>query len=251
MVKKSESKKQAITKLLYHPWQINSMDYTIREHSFSKNIFLKNKTMVSADDNTAFYSQLFSIANNSVLPFWILLFVFPHYRVTHLVYRSMVFPLCLSIVYIWLLFKPIFIDNAINFMEPLTLEVLQPLMSDPRGFTGGWVHYLAFDAVCASIIFSDSRRNQMPHVLVLPCLIFTLLAGPIGLFLYFLLRLILLRKIQFFTKEDESEEEEDVYSILPSKQWISQPRIFLRVWFGTSSFWRRVVGKSKTWNKAK
>ena len=34
----------------------------------------------------------------------------------------------------------------------------------------------------------DSQRNQIPHLVVIPCLIMTFLLGPIGLLFYFAIR---------------------------------------------------------------
>ena len=54
---------------------------------------------------------------------------------------------------------------------------------------GGWVHYLAFDLFVGSWEVSDARANGIPHWLVLPCLALTLMAGPAGLLLYFVMEI--------------------------------------------------------------
>ena len=48
----------------------------------------------------------------------------------------------------------------------------------------GWVHYLVFDLFVGAWIVRDARRRGIHHGLVLPCLFFTLMLGPIGLLLY-------------------------------------------------------------------
>jgi hypothetical protein len=53
----------------------------------------------------------------------------------------------------------------------------------------GWIHYLAFDLFIGSWEVRDAQRLGLNHLLVIPCLALTFLFGPIGLMLYFLIRL--------------------------------------------------------------
>ena len=55
----------------------------------------------------------------------------------------------------------------------------------------GWVHYLVFDLFVGAWMTRDAVRRQISPVLIFPCLIMTLLLGPIGLLMYISLRLIL------------------------------------------------------------
>jgi hypothetical protein len=52
----------------------------------------------------------------------------------------------------------------------------------------GWVHYLAFDLFVGSWEVEDARDRGLPHLLVIPCLLLTFMAGPAGLLLYLILR---------------------------------------------------------------
>ncbi len=52
----------------------------------------------------------------------------------------------------------------------------------------GWIHYLAFDLFVGSWEVSDARANGIHHLLVVPCLLATFMAGPIGLALYFAIK---------------------------------------------------------------
>jgi hypothetical protein len=52
----------------------------------------------------------------------------------------------------------------------------------------GWAHYLAFDLFVGSWEVRDSQRLKIPHWQVVPCLLFTLMVGPVGLVLYLTLR---------------------------------------------------------------
>ena len=63
------------------------------------------------------------------------------------------------------------------------------LFTVPEIALAGWVHYLAFDLFVGAWEVRTARREAIPHVLVLPCLILTFLFGPIGLLLFLGLRL--------------------------------------------------------------
>ena len=69
-----------------------------------------------------------------------------------------------------------------------TLAGVAALFSNPGNLMMGWTHYLAFDLFIGSWEVEDAAANGVPHWLLLPCLFLTLMVGPIGLLLYFLVR---------------------------------------------------------------
>jgi hypothetical protein len=52
----------------------------------------------------------------------------------------------------------------------------------------GWVHYLAFDLLVGAWQLRTARREGIPHLHLLPCLLATFLFGPAGYLLFQLLR---------------------------------------------------------------
>jgi hypothetical protein len=60
--------------------------------------------------------------------------------------------------------------------------------TSPVAATAGWIHYLVFDLFIGAWQSRDAQRRGLPHWAVIPCLIVTLLAGPVGLLLYLALR---------------------------------------------------------------
>lgn len=60
----------------------------------------------------------------------------------------------------------------------LGYEGVHATLTAPLGFLAGWTHYLVFDLFVGAWILRESRRIEVgPR----PFLLFTLLAGPIGL----------------------------------------------------------------------
>jgi hypothetical protein len=62
------------------------------------------------------------------------------------------------------------------------------LFQDPWALLAGWVHYLCFDLAVGTWEVRDAHRRGVPHGLLIPCLLFTFLFGPVGLLLYALVR---------------------------------------------------------------
>ncbi|MFD1193612.1 ABA4-like family protein [Seohaeicola saemankumensis] len=58
------------------------------------------------------------------------------------------------------------------------------LLSNPWMALAGWVHFLAFDLFIGGWITRQARRDGIPHLVVLPCLLLTFLFGPAGLILF-------------------------------------------------------------------
>ncbi len=124
-----------------------------------------------------------------VLPFWLLLAILPHWRVTQWVVHSIVAPLFLGAAYA--LFISDVFANAPDGGTFSTLPGLMVFLSEPSAVLAGWLHYLVFDLFIGAWQVRDAKRRGISHWFVIPCLFFTLMAGPIGLLLYLLLRIAL------------------------------------------------------------
>lgn len=130
---------------------------------------------------------VFSICNTSVLPFWLLLAVAPHWSWTDRLVHSVVIPVLLGSVYL------VGLLTAPEAPEGASFGSLQGVMlffSQPHGVLVGWVHYLVFDLFVGAWEVRDAQRRGIHHALVVPCLAFTFMLGPIGLLLYVLVRAV-------------------------------------------------------------
>jgi hypothetical protein len=133
---------------------------------------------------------LFSICSTLVLPGWLLLVFAPRWKWSARIIAGGVIPLLLALVYLYLLVAH-FGESGGGFGS---LAQVSQLFQNPYALLAGWVHYLAFDLFIGSWEVRDSQRLGIHHLLVVPCLALTFLFGPVGLLLYFLLRLIMKRR---------------------------------------------------------
>jgi hypothetical protein len=69
-----------------------------------------------------------------------------------------------------------------------TIEGIRNLFATDGGIVLGWTHYLAFDLFVGQWIARDADNKGFHRLLQLPVLFITLMAGPIGLLLWLVVR---------------------------------------------------------------
>ncbi|TGE27955.1 ABA4-like family protein [Hymenobacter metallicola] len=131
--------------------------------------------------------SLFLLANNLVLPGWLLLVVAPRWRVTRWVVGSEALPALLAVFYAGCIGWH-YAGGAASQGGFSSLPEVAALFQDPWALLAGWVHYLCFDLAVGTWISRDAQRRGLPHLLLLPVLLLTFLLGPVGFLLYFGLR---------------------------------------------------------------
>ena len=136
---------------------------------------------------------IFAVANNGILIFWLLLVVAPRWRGTQLAVHSIAIPLILGLAYLWLFTRVWIGGEGAPGTSYFTLPGVMALFDSSTGAVMGWIHYLVFDLFVGAWEARDAARRGMPHWMVVPCLVVTLMAGPIGLALYLVLRMALRR----------------------------------------------------------
>ena len=131
-------------------------------------------------------SQVFSFANGLVLPAWAILIFAPKWRIGRDVLAGMVFPLALSLLYSVLFLMHL--GSAPEGASFGSLAGVKAFMSVDWLLLVAWVHFLAFDLFVGAWEVRDAQRVGVHHLIVVPCLLFTFMAGPGGLALYLLVR---------------------------------------------------------------
>ena len=143
---------------------------------------------------------LYMWINLGVLPFWFILIVFPQ---THLsrIFVTSIFPFyILSGVYIFILYKSYLIgyDFDGNFSLYLGLNELSRLFEDHLYIMIFWTHFIAINLFIGGWIVKDSQKFSINKVLMAVPLIVTYLIGPIGLFLYWIIRIFYAKRISLY-----------------------------------------------------
>lgn len=134
------------------------------------------------------FELLFTVANASVMPAWILLVIAPRSRATALVAHSYLYPVVLGLFYLWLLCSTWGSGGGMGSLGQVRLG-----FASDGVLLLGWVHYLVFDLFIGAWLSRDSQLNDIAHLLIVPSLVLTLFLGPIGLLSYLAIRWFLLR----------------------------------------------------------
>ncbi len=131
--------------------------------------------------------SIFQLCNTLALIAWlVLLIASPFWPSVDQLLIGIVITL-FAIVYAWLIFQSF---NPADVEKFSTLDGIMQLFSNKTAVTAGWVHYLAFDLMIGIWIKKNAMKHGIPHWLLIPCLLFTFMLGPVGLLLYLLIRLV-------------------------------------------------------------
>ena len=138
--------------------------------------------------------------NIGIIPFWFILIFFPSSKVCGF-FVSSIFPIfILSLIYLYLVYY-FFISGYYfnqNFSLYLGLDSLTELFNERAFLIIFWTHFLSINLFCGSWIVSDSRKFSMSKFLVSIPLIITYFTGPLGIFIYWLIRIFFAKKIALY-----------------------------------------------------
>ena len=134
------------------------------------------------------YDFLFNFVNASVLPAWALLVFAPRWSRTAKLVHSMLWPLVLGGLYIAVFAAVIFFGQGAEGGSFTSIEGVRALFSADAGVVIGWAHFLVFDLFVGAWCARDAARRGFNHALLIPCVLFCFMAGPVGLVIYLLLR---------------------------------------------------------------
>ena len=138
--------------------------------------------------------------NFGVLPFWFMLLFFPQTKICRIFVTS-VFPiLVLVAINLYLIFE--ISKNEFNFFGVFNLylgiDELLNLFSDENYIILFWIHFLAINLFCGSWIVKDYQKINMPKTLAFIPIVLTYFFGPLGISVYWLLRIFFSKKIDLY-----------------------------------------------------
>ena len=138
--------------------------------------------------------------NIGVIPFWFILIFFPTSRICNF-FVSSIFPLIvLSTLYSYLFYD--FFISGYNFLDNfklyLSLDNLIELFVDTSFLIIFWTHFLAINLFCGAWIVKDSQKFFISKTLIFLPLIITYFVGPLGIFIYWLIRIFFAKRIVLF-----------------------------------------------------
>jgi hypothetical protein len=137
------------------------------------------------------FGLLFTIANFSILPVWLLLIFLPKHHVSRWLTDTYFIQMILALIYAFLIVDGMGRGGDGSFSS---LEGVRKLFADDAALLAGWIHYLVFDSFVGTWMVRDAESKNIPHLHIIIPLVFTFLLGPIGFLLYVVYRAIYLKK---------------------------------------------------------
>ena len=145
------------------------------------------------------FENIYLWANFGVLPFWLLLIIMPNSKITQLFVNSIVLPLILSTVYVYIIYQTTLLDESMFdiFKLYLSLDNLYTVFATESFLLAFWIHFLVLNLFLGSWVSRDGVRYNMSRKLVAIPLITIYLTGPLGLVLYWLFRVFYAKRLSF------------------------------------------------------
>ena len=144
--------------------------------------------------------MLFYWVNFGVLPFWLLLIFFPQSHLCRYFVTS-IFPIfVLSGTYIFVLYKSYLnsYDFIGNFNLYFGINNLSDLFSDNSYLMIFWIHFISINLFAGGWIVRDSQKFSINKILLILPLLVTYLIGPLGLLIYWLIRIFHAKNINLY-----------------------------------------------------
>jgi hypothetical protein len=138
--------------------------------------------------------------NIGVLPFWFLLIFFPQAKICKIFVTSAFPILIFSMVYLYLIFE--IYKTGFNLFDSfnlyLGLKELLNIFSEKNFIILFWIHLLAINLFCGSWIARDSQRFNISKYLIFIPLVLSYFIGPLGIFVYWLIKIFFSKKIDLY-----------------------------------------------------
>ena len=145
------------------------------------------------------HENIYLWANFAILPFWLMLIIIPNSKFAQFFVNSIIVPLILSAAYIYTVYQAILMNEPIFdvFRLYLSLDNLYILFATESFLLVFWLHFLALNLFLGSWISRDGIKYNMPRGLVFLPLILVYLTGPLGLVLYWIIRVFYAKRLRF------------------------------------------------------
>ncbi len=145
------------------------------------------------------FENIYIWTNFGILPFWLMLIIMPNSKVTQFFINSIILPLILSATYVYIIYQTILLDEPIFdiFRLYLSLDNLYTVFATESFLLIFWLHFVALNLFLGSWMSRDGVKYNMSRSLICVPLILVYFTGPLGLALYWLIRVFCAKRLSF------------------------------------------------------
>ena len=145
------------------------------------------------------FNNIYLWTNFGLLPFWLMLIIIPNSKVTRIFINSVILPLILSTAYVYVIYQSVLLDEPIFdiFKLYLSLDNLYTVFATESFLLVFWLHFLTLNLFLGSWVSRDGVKHNISRSLVFFPLILIYFTGPLGLVLYWIIRILYAKKLGF------------------------------------------------------
>ena len=145
------------------------------------------------------FENIYLWTNFSILPFWLMLIIIPNSKFTQFFVNSIILPLILTTIYVYIIYQAILLDEPISEIIKiyLSLDNLYTIFATESFLLVFWLHFIALNLFLGSWISRDGVKYNMSRGLVSVPLILVYFTGPLGLVLYWIIRVFYAKRLSF------------------------------------------------------
>ena len=138
--------------------------------------------------------------NFGVIPIWLVLIFFPNSKLNKIFLTSIFLPLIFGLIYIYIFYQLMLLnEDILDYLSIyFGLDELADLFTNELFLLIFWVHFLAINLFLGSWVSRDALKYNMPKIFSAISLILIYFTGPIGLIVYWILRIFFAKKISLY-----------------------------------------------------
>ena len=153
--------------------------------------------MLTHFHNYLTFENIYIWTTLGILPFWFMILFIPNSKITQIFVNSVILPLILGAAAVYIIYQTILLGEPL--VEILTiyisLENLYTIFSTESFLLIFWIHFLALNLFLGSWVSRDALRHGVPKFFSGISLILIYFTGPLGLVLYWFIRIFYSKKI--------------------------------------------------------
>ena len=145
------------------------------------------------------FENIYLWTNFGVLPFWAMLILIPNSRLTQIFVNSVILPLILATAYIYVIYQTILLEENLfeTFKLYLSFDNLYTIFAVESFLLAFWLHFIALNLFLGSWVSRDGVKYIIPKSVVFVPLVLIYFFGPLGLVIYWMVRIFYSKKLGF------------------------------------------------------
>ena len=145
------------------------------------------------------HENLYLWINFGIIPFWLMLIFIPNSRITQIFINSIILPLILASAYCYIIYQAILLDEMTFdiFKLYFNLDNLYTVFATENFLLVFWLHFVALNLFLGLWVARDGVKYNIPVRFTSVALIIIFFTGPVGLVLYWIIRIFYSKKLGF------------------------------------------------------